>query len=72
MHTLAEWEEAHKKENISEMEARAACLPFGSGDGYSYGGGAIVTIGERAIVIGEVDGGIELAREIARRWNLHR
>lgn len=70
--TLAEWEDRHKKPNLSEMEANAAQLPYHSGDGYSWGGGAILTIGGRAIVIGEGDGSYEFAREIARRWNLHR
>ena len=72
MKTLAEWEEQYKKGNLSEQEARASQLPYQSGDGYSYGGAAVVTIGERSIMVGEGDGAFEFAREIARRWNLHR
>jgi uncharacterized protein (UPF0548 family) len=72
MQTLAEWETQHQKPNISEQEAREARLPHQSGDDYSFGGAAIVTIGDRAIMVGEGDGSFELAREIARRWNMHR
>lgn len=72
MQTLAEWEKQYNKGNRSELEARASWLPYHTGDGYSYGGGAIVSIGDRAIMVGEGDGSYELACEIARRWNLHR
>ena len=72
MQTLAEWEEQFHKPNISEQEARASTLPYQSGDGYSYGGAAVVTIGDRAIMVGEGDGAFQIACEIARRWNLHR
>lgn len=72
MQTLAEWEEQYRKPNVSEQEAHASCLPYHTGDGYGFGGGAVVTIGERSIVVGEGEGSLELAREIARRWNLHR
>lgn len=69
MPTLSEWEKQYRKPNVSGQEARASQLPHHSGDGYAWGGGAVVTIGERAIVIGEGDGAFEIAREIARRWN---
>ena len=72
MQTLAEWEKQCKKGNLSEMEARASRLPYQNGDGYSFGGSAIVSIGDRAIMVGEGDGSFEFACEIARRWNLHR
>lgn len=70
--TLAEWEDEYHKPNLSEQEARASVLPYQSGDGYSFGGAAIVTIDAKAIMVGEGDGSFELAKEIARRWNLHR
>lgn len=72
MQTLAEWEDQYKKPNVSEQEAHAASLPYHTGDGYAYGGAAVVVISERAIMVGEGDGSLELAREIARRWNLNR
>jgi len=40
-----------------------------SGDGYGYGGGAIVTIGDRSIQFGEGREAWQLAIEVARRWN---
>ena len=70
--TLAEWEEQYKKPNVSEMEAFASRLPWQDGDGYSFGGAAIVTINDRSILVGNGDGSFELACEIARRWNAMR
>jgi hypothetical protein len=72
MATLAEWEKQYRKGNLSEQEAHASRLPWQSGDGYAYGGGAVVTIGEFSILVGEGDGMFELAQEIARRWNATR
>lgn len=40
-----------------------------SGDGYGYGGSAVVTIGDRSILLGEGSADNELAWEIANRWN---
>lgn len=34
-------------------EARMSFLPVHSGDGYSYGGGVVVTVGKKAILLGE-------------------
>lgn len=47
--------------NVSEM-------PRFNGDGYSYGGESIVTIGGRSFPVG-IDK--DLADEIAHRWNEH-
>lgn len=44
-------------------------LPVHSGDGYGYGGGAVVTIGDRSIQLGEGYIAKMLAEELARRWN---
>lgn len=52
-----------------EHTATASRLPYRDGDGYSYGGEAIVTIGEQSIFIGAGKEAFELAKEIAWRWN---
>lgn len=44
-------------------------LPYRDGDGYSYGGEAIITIGERSVLVGSGKEAYALAQEIARRWN---
>lgn len=49
--------------------ARVAQLPSHSGDGYGYGGGAVLIIGEHAIQFGEGSDAYQLAKEVARRWN---
>lgn len=67
--TLAEWEKRYRKPRMSAELAHASRLPFQSGDGYSFGGAAVVTIGPMSILVGEGDGSFELAAEIARRWN---
>lgn len=54
---------------LDKATAQAGHLPWSSGDGYSYGGGATVTIGERVLLVGEGAGTMALARELARRWN---
>lgn len=51
-------------------KAHAAQLPWRDGDGYSWGGEAILTIGGRAIMIGAGKESLALAQEIARRWNV--
>lgn len=53
-------------------DARASKLPEHSGDGYGWGGGAIVTIGSVSIMLGEGPHAHQLAAEIARRWNAAR
>jgi hypothetical protein len=44
-------------------------LPYGSGDGYGYGGGAVLTVGDRAFLIGEGNDATKIAKELARLWN---
>ena len=50
-------------------DARVSKLPEHSGDGYGWGGGAIVTIGHISIMLGDGPHAHQLAEEIARRWN---
>lgn len=53
-------------------EARVSYLPYREGDGYSFGGGVILTIGERSLYIGSGiigDSDRKFAEELARRWN---
>lgn len=50
-------------------EARVSYLPCHSGDGYGYGGGAVLTIGEMAIPMGEGFVAGKIAEEMAARWN---
>lgn len=57
---------------FDQEEARVSALPEHSGDGYGWGGGAIVTIGQRSIMLGEGREAHALAEEIARRWNAGR
>jgi hypothetical protein len=57
-------------DQIKSLEAVVSWLPFHSGDGYGWGGGVILTIGSHAIPIGEGPMANELAKEIARRWNV--
>lgn len=52
---------------FDQLEAHLSFLPQGSGDGYGYGGGAIVSLGNRAVFLGE--GNNALAQEIVDRWN---
>lgn len=49
--------------------AKVCHLPSHSGDGYGYGGGAILCIGSFAIPIGEGRDAEKVARELARLWN---
>lgn len=55
--------------DLYDAKAIPSGLPAHSGDGYGYGGGAVVVIGQFTIVIGEGDGAHALARELADRWN---
>jgi hypothetical protein len=67
---LAEWEVAKLQEaGLTTAMATAATLPSHSGDGYGYGGGALVIIGGVAIPLGEGTTAIALSKEIANRWN---
>lgn len=67
---LCEWERRKLKEyGLDTAPAQAAQLPSHSGDGYGFGGGAVVVIGGRAIDVGEGDVAQALAKEIASRWN---
>lgn len=50
-------------------KAHASQLPWQDGDGYSWGGEAVLTIGDRSIMIGAGKDSVALAQEIARRWN---
>jgi hypothetical protein len=43
--------------------------PVFSGDGYGYGGAAVLTIGPLSVHLGETPIGMLLARELAARWN---
>lgn len=52
--------------------AQVGFLPSHSGDGYGYGGGAILTIGSVAIPLGEGYEAREIAKEMAARWNAAR
>lgn len=66
---LNEIEKMYNLDILSDKPAIAAQLPCGSGDGYGFGGGAIVVIGQYSMVIGEGQMPQYLAREIVRRWN---
>lgn len=68
------------RHEVTIITAIASNLPCGSGDGYGYGGGAVVTIrgteGYRespkrvfsiSLLIGEMHGASEIAEHIARK-----
>lgn len=57
------------KDELSAAPATVGFLPCGSGDGYGYGGGAVLTIGDRAIFFGEDGYSAWFANEVAKRWN---
>ena len=67
--TLFDWGAQYHKPKVSLDKASASQLPYSSGDGYSYGGGAVLTIGGHAFMIGEGGCSFELAPEIARPWS---
>lgn len=69
MQTLAEKEKQYSWPVVSDAKAQASFLPAHTGDGYAFGGGALVVIGEFAIQVGEGVRERALAEEIARRWN---
>ncbi len=53
-------------------EARVSQLPWRNGDGYSWGGEVILSIGGTALLVGSGNPDLRLAMEIARRWNAAR
>ncbi len=55
--------------DVSEAMAVVSRLPIHNGDGYSYGGDVILTIGTRSISFGSECEAQILADEMARRWN---
>jgi len=55
--------------NFDNDKAVVSHLPGFSGDGYGYGGGTVLTIGSRSLLLGEGEAANELAWEIANRWN---
>lgn len=57
---------------LVEAEATYSELPSLSGDGYGYGGSAVVTIGGVSVLLGENVQAHELAKEMVRRWNAGR
>lgn len=54
----------------SDELAVVSHLPYRDGDGYSYGGDTILTIGKRSIALASQDD--KFAKEVARRWNAGR
>lgn len=50
--------------------ATVSRLPYHDGDGYSYGGDIVVTIGDRSFLLAARDS--KFAEELARRWNAGR
>ena len=56
-------------EDLMVAQATVSRMPVGSGDGYGYGGGIVLTIGDRSLFIGESNFSKEFAQEIAGRWN---
>lgn len=57
------------EEYLKKSPASVSFLPCQTGDGYGFGGGAVLTIGDRAIQFGEGFESGRLAEEVARRWN---
>lgn len=57
---------------MADSIARVAQLPYRNGDGYSWYGEVILTIGERAIMLGAGREEMEFARELALAWNARR
>lgn len=51
------------------IRATASQLPWRDGDGYTYGGEAVLTIGARSLIIGSGKDALALAQEVAKRWN---
>lgn len=51
------------------QQATVSRLPYRNGDGYSYGGEVVVTIGKQSFLLDAGAAAEELASEIVRRWN---
>ena len=67
---LQKWErEKLEALGLDDAIAFFGQLPSFSGDGYGYGGGAVVHIGKFIIEIGEGEHASALAKEIVNRWN---
>jgi hypothetical protein len=58
-----------ERQDLKAETAIKSSLPVHSGDGYGYGGGAVVTIGSFSILFGEGEPAHWLAQEVANRWN---
>ena len=56
-------------EDVAPITATASFIPSKSGDGYSFGGGALVTINGRSIFIGEDREAFKLSEKIAAAIN---
>jgi len=54
---------------LTEAAAIVSRMPYHDGDGYSWGGETILTIGDRSINFGSGNEANKLANEIAARWN---
>lgn len=54
---------------VVEMRAHVSRLPWRDGDGYSYGGDVILTIGRRSFACGASKDDEAFAKEVAERWN---
>ncbi|PWJ80574.1 hypothetical protein C7441_112116 [Pseudaminobacter salicylatoxidans] len=57
---------------LTESEAIVSRLPWFYGDGYSYGGQIILTIGGRSVSFGNSGEDELIAIELACRWNAGR
>lgn len=57
---------------MADNIARVSRLPYRNGDGYSWGGEVILTIGERSIMLGPDRQEMDFARELALAWNARR
>jgi len=58
-----------REEPSPNAVATLSFFPVRSGDGYNYGGEAIVNIAGFALIVGGGKGALELAEELATRWN---
>lgn len=56
-------------EALLERQATVSRLPWNDGDGYSYGGQVVLTIGGRSMLFGNSNDDKGFADEIAKRWN---
>jgi len=59
------------EQNSTHTPAVVSSLPSFSGDGYSYGGGALVTFGDVTVQFGAGRQALALATEVAKRWDCH-